>query len=156
MTKTLILLMLALGSRVPVQEGASGVSVDGLSWLAGTWEGTGLGGECEEIWSVPRAGAMLGVFRLLRDGEPEFYELMLLTRDREGLALKVNHFSPDFSAWEEGDEAVRFPFSGLEGRRARFGGLVLERRGDRLGIDVTFRDDDGSSRVERFELSRRP
>lgn len=155
MTRVLVSLALALVPGVPIHEDATGVSARDLSWLAGTWEGTGLGGECEEIWSEPRGGAMLGVFRLFRDGEPELYELMILTRDEQGLALKVKHFSPDFSAWEEGDEAIRFPFEGLDGRRARFGGLEIERRGDRLDVDVTFRDDDGSTRVERFEMRRR-
>lgn len=132
------------------------VGVEDLAWLAGSWEGTGLGGECEEIWSGPRAGSMLGLFRLFRDGEPEFYELMLLAEDAEGLALKVKHFTPGFSAWEDKDEAVRFGFESLVGQSARFRGLTIQREGDRLRIEVRFRNADGSTRVEPFELHRRP
>ena len=149
------LLMLAIGSGAPVCDDAA-VSVEDFEWLVGSWEGTGLGGECEEVWSPARGGAMLGHFRLLRDGEPVFYELMILTRDEAGLSLRVKHFDPDFSAWEERAEAIRFPFSCLEGQSARFGGLTLVREGDALGIDVTFRDDDGSTRVEHLALRRRP
>jgi hypothetical protein len=141
---------------VAVEAGPEAVSVEDFAWLTGTWEGTGLGGECEEVWSAPRAGAMLGLFRLFRDGEPVFYELLLLAEDEQGLSLKVKHFSPAFSAWEEKADAVRFGFESLEGHQARFRGLTLEREGDELRIEVSFRDPDGSTRVEPFELQRRP
>ena len=47
-------------------------SVAELSWLAGHWRGEGLGGQCEEIWSAPQAGTMMGTFRLMKDGEVQF------------------------------------------------------------------------------------
>jgi hypothetical protein len=98
---------------------------------------------------------MLGHFRLLRDGEPQFYELLILTEDAEGLALKVKHFSPEFSAWEEKDDAIRFAFESLEGQRARFSGLTLERDGERLRIEVKFRNEDGTTRWEPFDFTLR-
>ena len=48
-----------------------------FEWLAGHWRGEGLGGQCEEIWSAPAAGTMVGSFRLMKDGEVSFYELMV-------------------------------------------------------------------------------
>ena len=152
------LAFLLAGTALAAEEAADpgAVAIEDFAWLEGSWEGTGLGGDCEEIWSAPRAGALLGLFRLVRDGEPVFYELMQIAEDEEGLALKVKHFSPAFSAWEEKDQAVRFGFESLEARTARFKGLTLSRDGDQLEIRVTFRDDDGTRRVERFDFTRRP
>ena len=156
MREIFVSLALLSAASASAPEASPEVSVEDLAWLAGVWEGTGLGGECEELWSPPRAGAMIGTFRLFREGEPVFYELLLLAEDEEGLALKVKHFSPAFSAWEEKADAVRFGFESLSGQTARFRGLTLARDGDELRIEVKFRNDDGSTRVERFGLRRRP
>jgi len=48
-----------------------------MAWLAGHWIGGGLGGLTEEVWSPPRNGVMMGMFRLVRDGKPIFYELLI-------------------------------------------------------------------------------
>jgi len=135
------------------QGAAPEATAEDFAWLEGSWEGTGLGGTCEEIWSRPRAGALLGMFRLIRDGEPVFAELMQIARDDEGWALRVKHFTAGFTAWEEKDDSVRFGLESLEGGAARFRGLEMSRSGDRLVIDVRFRNPD---RTERLEFTRRP
>ncbi len=129
-------------------------SIDDFKWLAGHWRGTGLGGTCEEIWSEPMGGTMMGSFRLLRDDKVLFYELIVLGPDKDGFSMRVKHFSPEFVAWEEKDGAVRFPFESVEGTKAEFGGLRAERDGDRLVIQVKMSGRDGSSRWEPFELER--
>ena len=129
-------------------------SVAELSWLAGHWRGEGLGGQCEEIWSAPQAGTMMGTFRLMKDGEVQFYEFMVLTREAEGIVMKIKHFTPNLVGWEEKDDAVRFALEDLAPNRARFEGLTAVRTGDELEIKVLIHSDDGSVREEPFRFQR--
>ena len=55
------------GTQGPIERPASDVDVEDFAWLAGYWRGEGLGGVCEEIWSEPLAGSMIGLFRLVRN-----------------------------------------------------------------------------------------
>jgi hypothetical protein len=129
-------------------------SVDELSWIAGHWRGEGLGGECEEIWSAPSAGTMMGTFRLMKDGDIVFYEFMVLTREADGIVMKLKHFTPELSGWEEKDDMVRFPLESLEPNRASFEGLTMVRTGDELEVVVVLHGDDGSVREEPFRFHR--
>src|SRR5687768_11650964 len=48
-----------------------------MAWLRGAWEGEGLGGVSEEIWSEPRGGVMMGMYRSLKQDQPVFYEFLM-------------------------------------------------------------------------------
>lgn len=117
---------------------AAEATLEDVAWIAGDWRGTAFGGECEEAWQKPMGGSMLGTFKLVRDGEPVFYELMLLTREEGRLVLKVKHFNPDFTAWEEKADAVVFELERVEPGKIVFNGLVMERRSED-GLDITLR-----------------
>lgn len=125
-----------------------------FAWLAGQWRGEGLGGTCEEIWSPPLAGTMVGTFRLVKNGEVVFYELMVLGADAKGGYLKVKHFSKDFVGWEEKAVAVRFDLESVRRDRAVFKGLTLERRKEKLDVRVRMRSQDGSTHWEPFAFRR--
>ena len=105
-------------------------TVDDLAWLAGSWSGEAFGGTFEETWNPPSGGTMVGMFKLLRDGRPEMYELMRIAEVDGQVVLEVKHFSADFTAWEEKDEAVRFPLLEAHDGHAAFDGLVFERQDD--------------------------
>jgi hypothetical protein len=128
-------------------------TVEDLSWLAGHWRGEGLGGSCEEIWSEPLAGTMVGTFRLVEDGETRFYEMLVLAREETGLVMKVKHFAPDLVGWEEKEDFLRFELERVEPNRAHFEGLSMEREGDRLEIRV-IRYKGGEVREESIVLQR--
>src|SRR5262245_31328303 len=86
-----------------------------VAWLQGDWVGTGLGGDVEESWGPPGAGAMLARFRFVKGGKPVFYELVALAEAEGSLELRVKHFSPDLVSWEEKDKAQVFPLVRLGG-----------------------------------------
>lgn len=142
-----------LGSLVPAA-GEVSHSVADLSWLAGHWRGEGLGGQCEEIWSAPQAGTMIGTFRMMKDGEIQFYEFMVITREATGVVMKLKHFTPALVGWEEKDDFVRFDLEELAPNRARFDGLIAVRTGDELEVTVKIHSDDGSVREEPFRFRR--
>ena len=109
---------------------------------------------CEEVWSQPLAGTMMGSFRLVIDDEIEFYELMVLGPDTEGMALKVKHFSKDFVAWEDKEGSVRFRFESVTPNDARFSGLTMNRDGDKLDLSIRMSSAGGATRWEPIALRR--
>lgn len=52
--------------------------VEDLSWLVGYWKGSGLGGECEEVWMPTVDEHMIGTFRFWENGQLVFSEFMHL------------------------------------------------------------------------------
>ena len=135
---------------------ARGAGIDDASWLAGRWVGEGLGGTIEETWAPAAGGQMIGHFQLVKGGKPSFYELMLLDAQPGGLRLRVKHFNPDFTAWE--DKAVWHSFEPVSvvANSLRFKGLSFDRAGDRLTINVTLRAKDGSVTTHPITLRRAP
>lgn len=105
-------------------------TIDDVAWLAGSWSGEAFGQPFEEVWNPPSAGSMVGMFKLLGDDGVEFYELLLLLEEEGSLSLKVRHFNPDFTAWEDRDENVTFPLVRIEDDVVHFSGLSFYRVGD--------------------------
>lgn len=126
-----------------------------LAWISGHWRAQALGGLCEEIWSEPVDGSMMGMFRLIGAGEVQFYELMTITGERDQVLLRIRHFSDRLSAWEEKDKPMVFRLLRLEPGIAFFDGLTLSREGED-GLLVQVRFDAGGPREEvvRFAYRR--
>ena len=135
---------------------AAAASIADASWLAGRWVGEGLGGTVEETWAPAAGGQMVGHFQLVKDGKPQFYEIMLLDAQPTGLRLRVKHFNPDFTAWEEKAGWHSFEPVSVAPDRLRFNGLSFDRDRDRLKIVVTFREKDGTVRDAPIHLKRAP
>ncbi len=110
-------------------EQAPGTLAD-VSWLVGSWTGSAFEGTFEEVWNRPSAGTMVGMFKLMKAGKVEFYELLLLTEEEGSLHLKVKHFNADFSAWEEKHDYVDFRLVGLEEDAVHFSGISFYRVDD--------------------------
>lgn len=121
-------------------------TIDDARWLAGSWKGTAFGQQLEETWNSPSAGTMVGMFKLFGNDGVSFYELMLLTVENDTLHLLVKHFNPDFTAWEEKSEYVRFSLVKLEPDALHFGGLSFYRRSaDLVEGFVVMRNSEGIS-----------
>jgi len=81
-------------------------SLADLAWIAGDWVGEEGDTRIEEIWSKPDGGAMMGMFRLVQNDQPVFYEFMSIELTDGGPVMKIKHFNPDFVGWEEKQESV--------------------------------------------------
>jgi hypothetical protein len=129
-----------------------------MEWLAGRWVGTALGGESEEVWSAPAGGAMMGMYRLVKDGKPVFYELLTLVEQNGTLVLRLKHFHGDLKGWEEKDDTVDFPLVKVEDGAVHFEGMSFHPRGDELTVYLAIGDRSGSGKVreETFTYRRAP
>ena len=117
------------------------VSIEQFAWLSGHWIGDGFGGVSEEVWSEPRGGSMVGLYRHLADGKNNFYEILTIYEDEGSIKLRLKHVNPDMTGWEEKDEYVNFPFVSAEEGKAVFKGLIYELTGpDTMKITLTLRD----------------
>jgi len=126
-----------------------------VAWLAGRWVGPVLGGDAEEIWSPPNAGAMMGICRLVRDGKVVFYELLTLVEEDGSLILRLKHFNPDLTGWEEKQETIDFRLVSLRERGVDFEGMSLHRVGDaELTVYVAIEGKDGALHEEAFRYER--
>ena len=105
-------------------------TIEDASLLVGSWAGTAFGGQFEAVWNPPSRGTMVGLFKLMGDESVTFYEILLLSVEDGTLSLKVKHFNPDFTAWEEKADYVNFQLVKMEEDALHFGGLSFYRRGD--------------------------
>jgi len=119
-------------------EPESTASLDDLAWLAGSWEGEGLGGRYEEIWSAPAGGNMIGMFRLVRDGKVALSEFIMIEQREDGIHFMLKHYAPGWQEWET-DAPLTFKLSS-----AANGTFVFDASGEQSARRVSYvRDEKG-------------
>ena len=69
--------------------------------MAGHWQGEMFGGMAEEVWNPPSGNSMMGMYKLIKDGKTVFYEFFSIIEESNSLILKLKHFNPDMTGWEE-------------------------------------------------------
>jgi Domain of unknown function (DUF6265) len=139
---------LAVGAKSPP------ATIADMAWLAGRWTGAALGGTSEEVWTPPAHGTMLGMYRLMRDGKPVFYELLTVVEEGGSLLLRLKHFNPDLVGWEEKDKSVSFPLVKKDQRAVHFAGMSFHPQGDELVVYLAIGQKDGAAREETFKYRR--
>ena len=133
---------------------AGSAKASDVAWLTGVWVGEGMGGVAEEAWLPPSGGSMVGAFKLLDradDGavKPNFYEFMTILEVGDTLELRLKHFNPDVTGWEEKADFVTFPLVKVDPRRAYFRGLTYELKGeDELRVYLAMKTEEGSKEYE--------
>ncbi len=131
-----------------------------LAWISGTWVGGEGGTYIEEAWSAPSGTSMVGSFRMLKGGAPQFYELMTLEHEGEHTLLRLKHFGPRLLAWEEKDEAPTFRLTTVTGTEATFENVGTDKvrriRYQRSGeaLVISLERDGKPPRLFRFQRSR--
>lgn len=148
--------LIASPAAAQAPEPSPQATIADAAWLTGRWVGEGLGGVVEESWAAPYGKQMVGHFLLARDGQPAFYEIMLIDEHEGGLRLRVKHFNPDFTAWEERDGWHSFEPLSVAPGDLRFRGLRLRRGGEALIATVTLKGSDGTVRDHVLRYRRVP
>ena len=132
---------------------AQAQTIEDAAWLAGRWVGEGFGGQMEEAWAPPVGGQRVGHFRYWRDGTPQFYEIMLLDVAEGGVRMRVKHFNPDFTAWEDRGAWVTFAPISAGPEALIFDGLEIRREGeDRIVMHLRMRRGEAvTTEILRFQ-----
>ncbi|SMO78321.1 DUF6265 family protein [Gracilimonas mengyeensis] len=126
-------------------------SIEDYQWLVGSWTGDGFGGVSHETWEPPVNGTMMGMYRHINNnGELVFYEFMLL--DESGLKLK--HFNPDLTGWEEKEEMLTFEMISYTKDRIDLKGLSFERLSDTEMTITLQMTENGEAHTEVFSMKR--
>lgn len=144
-------------NTVALDDGAEALeaSIIDVAWIEGAWRGKGLGGIVEEIWTAPAGGAMMGMFRLTTGDSVRFYEIMTLEEESGSVVLRIKHFNPDLTGWEEKNEVQTSRLVRLDERSALFEGITFRQEGStRLLVFAAMRQKDGTFRELRFEYAR--
>ncbi len=128
--------------------------VEDVSWIQGFWEGPGFGGECEESWSSPKSGEMVGTFRHFSEGNIVFLEFMRIIPEGDSFTLKVRHYNPDGNSWEDNGEWVDFKLIEITEDTVWFDGMTIHREGDQLTYDLAFGDGEEKD-IARLVLKKR-
>ena len=141
--------------RIDKDEKGSPATVSDMEWMAGSWEGNALGGSVKEVWTKTEGGVMIGMFFLAKDNKPVFSEYLNFMVDEGELFLKLKHFNPDLTGWEEKDDLVSFRFIKKDGNRYYFQGLTFENAGkDAFNIYLAMRRKDKTYSEAVFKLKR--
>ena len=134
-------------------------SIEQAEWLVGDWVGTGIdGAEAAESWLPPSGDTMVGLFVQEKpDGGLMFTEHMYLAEEGGSLVLKLKHFNPDLTGWEEKDGMVRFRLLSIEPCAAYFSSLTYKCEAEG-GLLVAVRLKSEGDAVEElvFRFQRRP
>ena len=147
-------LFLLLTMVATVANANDDVTIDDFAFLSGAWSGTGFGGISEEIWMPPSGGRMFGIFKQSTTEELTFTEFLEIVETEEGWILRLKHFNPDFTGWEEKDDYVTFRLQEVAENKAVFGGLSYEIvENGHLEIRLRLRQDDGSINTAIFDLA---
>lgn len=128
--------------------------VEDLHWMVGYWSGQGLGRDCEEVWMPAKDGHMIGTFRFWEEGKLIFSEFMNLIQHGESVSMKLKHFSPDLTGWEEKEEWTTFKLIELQENKVWFDGLTIERIGDEMVYQLVLTEK-GEEKVEEFRFFRK-
>ena len=81
-------------------------ALDNFAWLEGRWRGEWGPRLAEQIWLGPKAGEMLGVFRLVEGDKTLVLELFTLVEKSGGVDFYFRHFTPQLLPWEKSDATV--------------------------------------------------
>jgi hypothetical protein len=105
-------------------------AIEDIAWLAGNWEGEGLGGQSFETISPSVAGQMAGHFQQVSNGALQFYELCQFVPKDGSLMMRLKHFNADLTGWEEKGVTVDFPLVAIEKDAVYFDELTMRRVGE--------------------------
>ena len=132
---------------------AAAATIADVAWIEGHWTGEGLGGFCEEIWTPPKGGQMVGMFRHVRDDKPVFFEIITLSEEDGGIMMRLKHFDPNLTGWEEKDRTEDSRLLAFTETELFFDGITYKRTGD-CGLEVyVATETDGEPQEAMFSFS---
>jgi len=103
----------------PQAQKVPAVKLTDFGWLEGRWRGDWGPRVAEQVWMPPKAGLMLGVFRLIEGDKPLVIELFSMVQRPDGINFYFRHFTPELVPWEK-SEATVLNLTNVDGRKIEF------------------------------------
>ncbi len=133
-----VLILLLAGSafgpeKLTGSKASQDVSLHDLEFISGHSRGDLDGGIAEELWSKPAGDSMMGVYREVKDGRVQMYEMMVIEPTAQGPVLRLKHFNAGLQGWEDKTQVWNFQLV-----RFSAGEAVFENadKGIRIGYRV--------------------
>jgi hypothetical protein len=115
-TTSALLIALLIGAsfaqetgRVAATKIPSDVALQDLAFMSGHSRGELDGGIADEHWSEPAGDSMMGIYRYVKDGKVQMYEMMAIEQTVNGPVLRLKHFGAGLDAWEDKTQVWNFP-----------------------------------------------
>ncbi|MFD1255485.1 DUF6265 family protein [Mucilaginibacter terrae] len=99
--KAILSLSLFLLLNTGIQAQSAKISINDLSFMAGTWILKHKWGDMEEFWGPPMGNNMVSSYRCVKDGKVVFYEFVVIEHNSGFPVMKMRHFNPGNIGWEE-------------------------------------------------------
>ncbi len=96
-------------ATAPNKVAAANVKLEDLVFLSGHNRGEKDGGIIDEHWSEVGGNSLIGMFRYIQQGKVQMYEFLAIEETPEGPVLRLRHFNPGLTAWEEKDQVYSYP-----------------------------------------------
>ena len=89
------------------------------------------------------------------DGAPTFNELLVLREEQGSLIVRLKHFDPDMTGWEDKAQVVTMPFLGTRDGLVHFDRMSFQVTGpDTLTCYLAESAKDGTVREVEFHYTR--
>ena len=98
---------------------AAAPTLSDFAWLEGRWRGDWGPRVAEQIWTAPKAGTMVGDFRLVENDKVLVIEFFTLLEKNGGINFYFRHFTPELVPWEK-SEATLLKLTAVEPRKFDF------------------------------------
>ncbi|MEW5827235.1 MAG: DUF6265 family protein, partial [Candidatus Bipolaricaulota bacterium] len=119
--------------------GSASDDVEHLAWMCGAWVEDREDRRCEEIWSSPDAGTLMGMFRWTSGDEVSFFEFMVVRAVDDRVEMHVKHFHPTLVSWEDREGFQEFFLAERHAAKAVFAARTPDRSS---GASIIYRLDD--------------
>lgn len=147
----------------PVRFDTTGVaaSLSDVAFMAGHWVGGKEGEASEEIWTAPAGDSMLGMWRLVAQGQVRVMEVLVLKQEGDRVVLRFRHFDPGLVAWEDKETPIVLTLTRRATGEARFEGPAVGAPGTialtyrRTGPDRLEATLERGGRTDRFSFTRK-
>lgn len=83
-----------------------GSQLSEFAWLEGRWRGDWGPRVAEQVWMAPKAGMMLGDFRLIENDKALVVEFFTLVEKPGNINFYFRHFTPELVPWEKSEATL--------------------------------------------------
>ena len=131
------------------------ITLADLAFISGHSHGEIDGGWADEHWSEPVGDSMMGVYRYVKNGKVQMYEMLVIEQTRQGPVLRLRHFNPGLMGWEEKGQVWSYPLIHWTKNEAVFerpdkGTRITYRAGDQGVLESTLERSGKKKEVYRY------